>query len=168
VSGSACAPLSGVQVDIWQANAVGVYSDIAPGVIQSVDTTGKQFLRGYQMTDAQGIVRFETIYPGWYMSRTIHIHFKLRMLDGAGSAREFIAQMFFDEATNAMVLAKPPYSNRTGTRSVLNDDDHIYNGTAMNGQLPPAGTTPPGKQIMPVLVENGAGYTATLKIGVQA
>jgi protocatechuate 3,4-dioxygenase beta subunit len=167
VNGTMCTPLSGVQVDIWQANAVGVYSDIAPGVIQSVDTTGKQFLRGYQMTDDQGIVRFETIYPGWYMSRTIHIHFKLRMISGT-SASEFTSQMFFDEAINAMVLAKPPYSSRSDTRSVLNDDDHIYNGTAMNGQLPPAGTTPPGKQIMPVLVESGTGYTATLKIGVQA
>jgi protocatechuate 3,4-dioxygenase beta subunit len=168
VNGMTCTPLSGVQVDIWQANAVGVYSDIAPGVIQSVDTTGKQFLRGYQVTDEQGSVRFETIYPGWYMSRTIHIHFKLRMIHASGGgASEFTSQMFFDEAINAMVLAKPPYSNRSDTRSVFNDDDHIYNGTAMNGQQPPAGTTPPGKQIIPVLVENATGYTATLKIGVQ-
>ena len=166
VNGTMCTPLSGVQVDIWQANAVGVYSDIAPGVIQSVDTTGKQFLRGYQMTDDQGIVRFETIYPGWYMSRTIHIHFKLRMLSGT-SASEFTSQMFFDEATNAMVLAKPPYSNRSDTRTVLNDDDHIYNGTAMNGQ-------PPRRQPRRRQGDHaGAGrdrtsYIATLKIGVQS
>ena len=90
------------------------------------------------------------------------------MLGSGTSAREFIAQMFFDEAINTAVLAKAPYSGRTDTRSVLNDDDHIYNGTAMNGQRPPAGTTPPGKALMPVLVADGAGYTGTLKIGVQS
>jgi protocatechuate 3,4-dioxygenase beta subunit len=167
VNGTMCKPLTGVQVDVWQANAVGVYSDVAAGLIQSVDTRGKQYLRGYQLTDDQGVVRFETIYPGWYMSRTIHIHFKLRMLDSSTSAREFTSQMFFDETMNAAVLAKPAYSNRSDVRTVLNDDDHIYNGTAMDGQPPPAGTTPPGKNVMPTVVANGAGYTATLKIGLQ-
>jgi protocatechuate 3,4-dioxygenase beta subunit len=166
VSGAICKPLSGVQVDIWHANAVGMYSDVAAGLVQSVDTRGKKFLRGYQLSDEQGIVRFETIFPGWYRSRAIHIHFKLRMLDSSVSAREFIGQMFFDEAINTAVLAKAPYSDRSDMRSVLNDDDHIYNGTASNGQRPPAGTTPPGKQIMPVLVADGAGYTGTLKIGL--
>jgi protocatechuate 3,4-dioxygenase beta subunit len=168
VSGTTCKPMSGVQVDVWQANAVGVYSDEAPGLIQSVDTSGKQFLRGYQITDEQGVVRFATIYPGWYTSRTIHIHFKLRMLDANDSTREFTSQMFFDETMNEQVLAKPPYSNRADVRMVRNADDHIYNGTAMNGQLPPAGTTPPGKQIMPAVMASGSGFTATLKIGVQS
>jgi protocatechuate 3,4-dioxygenase beta subunit len=168
VSGMACKPLAGVQVDIWQANAIGVYSDVTPGLVQSVDTRGKKFLRGYQLSDAQGVVRFDTIYPGWYMSRTIHIHFKLRMLDSSVSAREFTSQMFFDEAINAAVLANAPYSSRSDTRAVLNDDDHIYNGTAMNGQRPPAGTSAPGKSIMPALAADGAGYTATLKIGVMS
>jgi protocatechuate 3,4-dioxygenase beta subunit len=168
VSGGMCKPLSGVQVDIWHANALGVYSDVAAGVVQSVDTRGKKFLRGYQLSDEQGIVRFETIYPGWYRSRAIHIHFKLRMLGSGAGAREFISQMFFDETINSAVLAMGAYSDRTDERSVLNDDDHIYNGTATNGQRPPAGTTPPGKDIIPVLVADGGGYTGTLKIGLQA
>ncbi|HMJ15583.1 MAG TPA: hypothetical protein VK524_29405 [Polyangiaceae bacterium] len=168
VSGTMCKPLSGVQVDIWHANAVGMYSDVASGLVQSVDTRGKKYLRGYQISDEQGIVRFDTIYPGWYRSRAIHIHFKLRMLDSSVSAREFIGQMFFDEATNTAVLAKAAYSDRSDMRSVLNDDDHIYNGTASNGQRPPAGTTPPGKQIMPALVAEGMGYSGTLKIGLKS
>ena len=64
-------------------------------------------------------------------------------------------------------MAKPAYADRTGTRSVLNDGDHIYNGTATNSQRPPPGTTPPGSLIMPVLTAMGSGYSATLKIGLQ-
>jgi protocatechuate 3,4-dioxygenase beta subunit len=30
------------------------------------------------VTDANGIVEFLTIYPGWYSGRTVHIHFKIR------------------------------------------------------------------------------------------
>ena len=168
VSGTMCKPLSGVQIDIWHANALGVYSDVASGLVQSVDTRGKKFLRGYQLSDDQGVVRFETIYPGWYRSRAIHIHFKLRMLDPSLGAREFVGQMFFDETINAAVLASGPYGTRSDMRSVLNDDDHIYNGTASNGQRPPAGTTPPGKKIMPTLTKAGGGYMGVLKIGLQA
>jgi protocatechuate 3,4-dioxygenase beta subunit len=166
-SGMMCKPVSGVHVDIWQADALGVYSDVAPGVVQSVDTRGKQFLRGWQATDESGMVTFDTIWPGWYMSRTIHIHFKLRMLGSGSRQMSFTSQMFFDEAINAMVLSKAPYSMHPGMRSVLNDGDHIYNGTPSNTQKPPAGQTPPGKLIMPTITPMGAGFAGMLKIGLQ-
>jgi len=54
-----CAPAAGVQVDIWHCSAQGLYSDE-----QSNSTAGEQFLRGYQITDANGAVQFKTIYPG--------------------------------------------------------------------------------------------------------
>ena len=62
-------------MDIWHCNALGAYSDVSdPGF----DTSGQQFLRGYQATDANGVATFSTIYPGWYSGRTVHIHFKIR------------------------------------------------------------------------------------------
>src|SRR4030095_2511853 len=69
-SGAAgCAPLAGAIVDIWHCDADGVYSG----------TRGSErFLRGYQVSDANGRVRFVTIYPGWYSGRAVHIHFKVR------------------------------------------------------------------------------------------
>ena len=170
VDGMQCAPLAGATVDIWHANALGEYSDVASGIVQSIDTRGKKYLRGYQVTDELGVVHFETIYPGWYMSRTIHIHFKVRMPAATGGTRgtfEFTSQMFFDEAINAKVLTMAPYTSHPGQRSVLNDDDHIYNGTASNGQKPPAGKDAPGKSILPTLVADGSGYTATLKLGLR-
>jgi protocatechuate 3,4-dioxygenase beta subunit len=167
VDGMMCLPMSGVQVDIWHANAIGVYSDVASGVVQSVDTRGKKYLRGFQKTDAAGLATFDTIYPGWYMSRTIHVHFKLRMLGAGGGSMEFTSQMYFDEAINAMVLAKGPYASRTGTRTVLNEQDHIYNGQPVGSTKPPANGMAPGKLIMPAMVAMGSGYTGTLKIGLK-
>jgi protocatechuate 3,4-dioxygenase beta subunit len=63
-------------VDIWQCDAEGVYSDAVDP--KYFDTTGKRFLRGYQRTDRHGVATFTTIYPGWYPTRTPHIHYKIR------------------------------------------------------------------------------------------
>ena len=54
-----CQPLPGAQIDIWQCDAAGVYSDVEdPGF----NTLDQKFLRGYQVTDARGEARFLTIY----------------------------------------------------------------------------------------------------------
>jgi protocatechuate 3,4-dioxygenase beta subunit len=71
--GSSCTPLVGAFVDIWHCDAAGLYSDVA-----AEGTAGQTFLRGYQVTDSNGVVNFTTIYPGWYTSRAVHIHFKIR------------------------------------------------------------------------------------------
>jgi len=111
---SGCAPLAGERVDIWHADANGDYSDVGA-------TRGRQFLRGYQVTDANGKVTFRTIYPGWYPGRAIHIHIKAR------GAREFTSQLFFDDAVNEKVMAQAPYDTR-GTRVVRNARDDIFRG----------------------------------------
>src|SRR5437867_5298885 len=62
IRGKKCLPLAGAMVDIWHCDARGVYSDVRE---RFFDTRRKKFLRGYQTTDADGAVRFQTIYPGW-------------------------------------------------------------------------------------------------------
>ena len=69
VDNGSCIPIKGAKVDIWHANSGGVYS-----AVNNIGTNGKNFLRGYQVTDNNGTVRFTTIYPGWYPGRAIHIH----------------------------------------------------------------------------------------------
>ncbi|HET8938027.1 MAG TPA: hypothetical protein VFN67_31505 [Polyangiales bacterium] len=167
VNGMMCTPMPGLQVDIWHADAHGIYSDVASGFVQSTDTRGKKFLRGYQITNESGLVDFATIYPGWYMSRTIHIHLKIRMPMGGNTAYDFTSQMFFDEKISKEVLATGPYAKAPGTRSVFNDDDHIFNGTAMNGQKPPSGQKAPGEDIMVALNKTGNGYVGLLKVGLK-
>ena len=97
-SGS-CAPLAGAIVDVWHCDAAGAYSDVRDAGHGS--TTGQRFLRGYQTTNAAGLARFTTIYPGWYQGRAVHIHFKVR----TAQRQEFTSQIYFDEAA-------PPFKKR--------------------------------------------------------
>lgn len=116
-----CEPRRGVLVDIWHCDALGRYSDQA-----SEGTAGKDFLRGYQMTDAGGKAVFKTIYPGWYNGRAVHIHFKLRTLSNGKVTGEFTSQMFFDDAVSDAVYTLEPYTGKSGKRNVLNSGDGIY------------------------------------------
>ena len=149
ISGGTCTPLAGAQVDIWHCDALGVYSDVTdPGF----RTVGQKFLRGYQVTDARGVARFTTIYPGWYEGRTVHVHFKIRMPHTGGSASEFVSQLYFDDALSNRVFALAPYSSR-GRRTARNSDDDIFRDG--------------GSQLMLAPMPSGSGYAATFDIGVQ-
>jgi protocatechuate 3,4-dioxygenase beta subunit len=129
VARGSCAPLPGAIVDLWQCDAVGVYSDVRDPRVSASDprgnTVGKKFLRGHQVTDANGIAKFTTIYPGWYPARTPHIHFKISSPASANSAHEFTSQLFFDDTLTDRVFAREPYAAR-GQRTLRNSDDWIF------------------------------------------
>jgi protocatechuate 3,4-dioxygenase beta subunit len=115
VSAAGCVPLVGAQVDLWHADAAGVYSNLS-----GEGTRDERYLRGYQLTDSTGAAHFTTIYPGWYRGRTPHIHFKVR-----GQGFEFTSQWYFDDVISDQVFARPPYSER-GARSRRNGDDFLF------------------------------------------
>src|SRR5947199_223313 len=102
-----CAPLAGALIDIWHCDAIGIYSDESAynpgGGTGTVVTTGQKFLRGYQVTDDSGQVKFLTIYPGWYSGRTIHIHVRVRTYSGSTLLDNYVTQLFFDETLNNTV-----------------------------------------------------------------
>ena len=144
-----CQPLPGAQVDVWHCDAGGVYSDVEdPGF----NTIGKKFLRGYQMTDAQGTARFLTIYPGWYPIRTVHIHFKIRTAPVARRSFEFTSQVYFPDELTDHVHANPPYSTM-GQRRVRNQHDFIFRHGGAQLVLDPLPTQ--------------GGYKATFPIALQ-
>ena len=146
---NACAPLAGAVVDVWQCDALGVYSDVTD---PRFSTVGQKFLRGYQVTDAAGAARFLTVYPGWYEGRTVHIHFKIRTDPKASRGYDFTSQLYFDDALSDVVYARPPYAAR-GTRTARNADDRIFRSGGSQLLLAPEGS--------------GEGYTATFGIGLQ-
>jgi protocatechuate 3,4-dioxygenase beta subunit len=119
-----CTPIEGAQIDIWHCNAQGQYSGISD---QGFDTSGQQFLRGYQLTDADGGVQFQTIYPGWYSGRAVHIHFTIRTKDANGDDYQFTSQFFFDDTLTDQVHALEPYA-RKGQRDIRNSNDNIFTG----------------------------------------
>jgi protocatechuate 3,4-dioxygenase beta subunit len=91
-----------------------------------VSGSSRKFLRGYQITDANGVAGFTTIYPGWYSGRAVHIHFKLRLYAGSAKTYEFTSQFFFDDTLTDSVYTQSPYNTR-GSRNVRNSNDGIYN-----------------------------------------
>ena len=149
IAKGSCAPLKNAIVDVWHCDALGVYSD---AVDPNFDTTGKKSLRGHQVTDAQGVAKFTTIYPGWYPSRAVHIHFKIRSPVSAQSAYEFTSQLFFDEGLSDRVYAKPPYAAK-GKRTVSNLTDRIYQRGG-------------GSQLMLKVTPAREGYAATFDIAL--
>jgi protocatechuate 3,4-dioxygenase beta subunit len=148
LDGTSCLPLEGALVDVWHCDALGVYSGVqGPGF----DTSGQQFLRGAQRTDAAGRAAFTTIYPGWYTGRAVHIHFKIRTDPDAEQGLELTSQLFFDDALSAAVYAEPPYAQK-GTQDTPNDQDMIFAGG--------------GEVMMLALEPTGDGYAAVFPIGV--
>jgi protocatechuate 3,4-dioxygenase beta subunit len=120
VSGGTCVPFADALVDVWHCNAAGVYS-----YVSAQSTVGNTCLRGYQTTDANGLVTITTIFPGWYQGRTVHIHFKIRTGAAAASGLEFTPQLFFDDNLTDQVFAVAPYAAK-GTRDTGNANDGIY------------------------------------------
>jgi protocatechuate 3,4-dioxygenase beta subunit len=115
-----CAPLPGARVDIWHCDAIGLYSGYARQ--PAGDGTGETFMRGTQFADADGVVAFDTVYPGWYRGRTPHIHFKV-FLD---ETTLLTGQLFFpDEVSDRVYASIAPYNERGETRDRRNDTDGI-------------------------------------------
>ncbi len=151
-----CVPFSGVHVDIWHANSQGLYSDIA-----SINTLGKKYLRGYQVTDNNGTVQFTTIYPGWYQGRAVHIHIKIRTFDGEQKTFEWTSQFYFDDSITDKIQSQPPYSDH-GPRDTRNSEDAIYNGPSTDGTL----QSNTGTHLMLNLTKAEQGYLGTFNVVV--
>lgn len=156
VSGSACTPLTGAYLDVWHCDAAGTYSDVS-GNGNGTGGANRKFLRGYQITDANGVADFLTVYPGWYSGRAVHIHFKLRIFAGSTKTYEFTSQFFMNESLTSAVHALPPYSSK-GTRNTLNTTDGIYNSLSAAQKAALTLATTPNA--------NG-GYNGVISLGVQ-
>lgn len=156
--GGNCIPLRNARVDIWHANAQGLYSDIL-----QIGTLGKKYLRGYQVTDNDGTVRFTTIYPGWYEGRAIHIHIKVRTFEGTEKTFEWTSQLYINDSISSLVHEQSPYKNH-GQPDVKNMDDGIYAGPSTDGML----QSNTGKHLMLSVVKKGQGYVGSFNVGIDA
>ncbi len=140
---STCRPIEGAAVDVWHADAGGVYSGFGAG------RSNRTFMRGIQRTDANGLATFQTVYPGWYTGRTVHVHVKVHV----GGSVVHTGQLFFPDALTDQVYRRSPYSKRPG-RDVRNADDSIF----VNG----------GSRSTLTVRKHGAGYVGSIAMGVSA
>jgi protocatechuate 3,4-dioxygenase beta subunit len=149
-----CTPRANAVVDVWHCDATGNYSGFesqssganggGPGGGNGPTDT-KRYLRGSQITGADGIARFITIYPGWYRGRTVHVHVKVHI----GNSQVVTTQLFFDEAVTRAVYASGPYAGHTG-QDTTNASDGIF---ARANLLTP--------------VRHGDGYLAAVNLDVK-
>jgi protocatechuate 3,4-dioxygenase beta subunit len=141
VDASTCSPIKGAAVDIWHADAGGVYSGFGSG------SGNRTFMRGIQRTDAKGLARFRTVYPGWYRGRTVHIHVKVHV----GGNVVHTGQLYFPDSWTDRAFRRKPYSRRPN-RDTRNATDFVFR----NG----------GRRSLLGLRKSAGLYVATIRMGV--
>jgi protocatechuate 3,4-dioxygenase beta subunit len=142
VNTATCSPIRNATVEVWHADALGVYSGFGSG-------QGLRFLRGAQRTDARGRVTFRTVYPGWYRGRATHIHVKVH----AGGRVVHTGQLFFDQLITDGVYRSAPYAAH-GQADTANGQDAIF---AAGG----------ARSMLSLHRRSGSGYDGTLAMGVK-
>ena len=143
VDATTCRPLKNAAVDVWHADAAGVYSGFGSGA------ASRTFMRGIQRTNAKGLALFRTVYPGWYQGRTVHIHVKVHV----GGNVVHTGQLYFPDSLSDAVYRRSPYSSRP-SRTTRNADDMIFR----NG----------GSRSMLKVKRSSSGlYVATITMGIR-
>ncbi len=156
VDATTCKPISGADVEIWHADASGVYSGYSGssppsgGGGHATPNNSKRYLRGHQKSDANGRVRFDTIYPGWYRGRTPHIHMKVHV----GGSVVHTGQLFFADAISRAVYRTAKYRSH-GLQDTTNRSDSIY---ARAGG---------SKALVHLARRSAGGYNGAITVGVR-
>lgn len=139
---SACTPVAGAVVDIWQCDAGGNYS-------QYGNERTASYLRGLQTTDASGSVTFVTIYPGWYQGRATHIHVEVTVNGRLAK----VTQIAFPEDLSAQVYRTGVYA-AGGQNPTTNARDNVFSDGVTNELITITGG------------DTSGGYRATFQVGV--
>lgn len=130
---STCAPVPTVAVDIWNCNATGTYSGVTGDATLPEGGLNTTFLRGVQVTDNEGVVSFETIFPGHYDQRATHTHLLAHTnttIQPNGTVQMFdkpvahIGQLFYPEELRAAVELTYPYN--TNDQEVTTNDEDMW------------------------------------------
>jgi protocatechuate 3,4-dioxygenase beta subunit len=158
VDNGLCIPLSGAKVDIWHTDSQGVYS-----AVNDMGTSGRNFLRGYQVTGSNGTVEFVTIYPGWYEGRSIHIHDKVRMFNASKTILEWTSQLYFNNSMNQQIHKQAPYSNH-GPPQTTNEEDIVYSRESVDGLV----ERNSGERLIVNLTKAGSIYVGVINIVLNA
>jgi protocatechuate 3,4-dioxygenase beta subunit len=104
-----CEPFPNLSISLWQANSQGQYSLV------------KNSLRGNQITNKQGLVTFESVFPGWYPTRAAHLHVKILSQDKTLLS----TQLFFPQELVDKIYQTKPYLNK-GKEQISKENDQIY------------------------------------------
>ena len=150
-----CQPLIGAIVDIWHCDKDGNYSQYGGTQMQQTNYQSYNFLRGRQITDSEGKVKFTSIFPGWYSGRATHIHVHIYNANGVSIK---VTQIAFPEGTSSAVATVNSASSYGYTKGLTgytyNAKDNVFSDDKE------------GLQIATVSGSLSAGYTISSNIKV--
>jgi len=154
-----CLPMTNLRVNIWHCDKDGLYSGYDTST--NAGQAGLTYLRGYQMTDANGEVDFVTIFPGWYSGRICHIHFQVYVSSGYAA----ISQMSFDVNTkNAIYAANSTLYTKGADPMTFAADNIFSDGYAYQmATLTPNSTTGSYDAYIEATIQ-GTGTTSVLEL----
>jgi protocatechuate 3,4-dioxygenase beta subunit len=130
IDAATCQPLRDAVIDVWHCDAKGLYSghnlavdEAIKGGSHTPPVNGERHCRGALRTDADGIAEFRSIYPGYYVERAIHIHFKVHV----GNRAFLTNQALLPESDNAAVVAMAPYNMARKGKRIANAQEASWN-----------------------------------------
>lgn len=133
---TSCQPVPNAKVEIWHCSTDGLYSgapvngsvgsDLQVGMCTANEAAALAagWFRGYRTAGVDGIVTFDTLFPGWYSSRAVHIHFRVSV----GAQEYAVSQFFIDETLKEDVYSShATYTSRPTTMNgyVRNSSDKV-------------------------------------------
>ena len=145
-------PFAGVAVYVWHCTREGGYSLYSQGV------EDQNFLRGVQIADDTGMVRFTSVFPACYDGRWPHIHFEVypdqaSITDASNAIAT--SQVALPKDVCEKVYAQPGYEDSVSNLSRVSlDADNVFGDDG--GAL----------QLATVTGDVDGGYTVALDIGV--
>jgi hypothetical protein len=143
----------------WHCDAQGFYSGFGEPGEQTPDNpyrfrpsqndldNNSRFCRGAAISDANGVVSFRSIFPGWYNGRDIHIHVMVLKPGSLHRARAnyrggdhlYTTQLYFESELNDRVhKASEPYLRRTAHPAyagIILGDERGSSGLRMKAQF---------------------------------
>lgn len=152
-SSNSCTPLAGRAVYLWHCTRDGLYSLYSSGV------TNQNYLRGVQVSDANGQLSFRTIVPGCYSGRWPHVHFEVfaslaAATRGANAVKtsqlampQAVCQTVYNQASGYSASVANLASITLASDNVFGEDSAALQMASVSGSL-------------------SEGYVASLTVGV--
>jgi protocatechuate 3,4-dioxygenase beta subunit len=145
-------PFEGVAVYVWHCTREGGYSMYSEGV------EDQNFLRGVQVADATGKVRFTSVFPACYSGRWPHVHVEVYADEGSitdSTSAIATSQVALPQDVCDTVYAQPGYEASVGNLARVSlTSDTVFGDDGGEHQL---GT---------VTGDVTGGYAVTLAVGV--
>lgn len=148
---NSCEALKGAFVDIWHCDKDGYYSEYGGTGLQQINLTAYHFLRGRQVTDANGQVGFTSIFPGWYSGRAPHIH--VHIYDASGKSL-LVTQIAFPTSVCDTVYTTATNFYTRGKQDTANASDNVFSDSLSQQMSTVVGTIAAGYELTHTIVVN--------------